>query len=314
MKLSRIICASDSGEVSTAVLSYAMALAEWEDADLRVVHVAGSQQHAPYVPAASGARATTVVVPGGDPAAAIVDYARGVRADLIVIGATLARPGAEQRGRLAEVVARDAHCPTLIVPLSLPYRRNELPFRNILCPVDFSPSSVLACERALRLTQQAGGTLTLLHVLDEFRNPSGDVRLLPPEDYALRLAEARARLTAAISEESLNWSHVGVHVSIGATDVHILAAAHRQGVDLIVMGLTPRPNITPGSAYSMVERVAAQAGCPVLVVRAPVGSATWEAEYEAPGRHRNSNASELSQVSAMRRTSSLVGEPAMSVE
>jgi nucleotide-binding universal stress UspA family protein len=150
MKLSRIICASDSGEVSVAVLSYAMALAEWEDADLRVVHVAGSQQeHALHVPAVSRARATTVVVPGGDPAAAIVDYARGVRADLIVIGATLARPGVEQRGRLAEVVARDAHCPTLIVPLGLPFRRDELPFRNILCPVDCSPSSVRACDRAL---------------------------------------------------------------------------------------------------------------------------------------------------------------------
>jgi nucleotide-binding universal stress UspA family protein len=170
MKLSRIVCASDSREVSAAVLSYAMALAEWEDADLRVVHVAGSrQEHALYVPVVSRTRATTVVVPGGDPAAAIVGYARGVRADLIVIGATLPRSGAEQRGRLAEVVARDAHCPTLIVPLSLPHRRDELPFRNILCPVDFSPSSVLACERALRLAQQAGGTLTLLHVLDEFR-------------------------------------------------------------------------------------------------------------------------------------------------
>jgi nucleotide-binding universal stress UspA family protein len=287
MNVSCIVCASDSSDPSAMALAFALTLADRERAELHVVHLADTaadrSTHVPFVVAPE--RATIHAVSGGDPVTAVVHYARRVRADLIIVGATLAAPGIDRRGRLAEVIARDAHCPTVIVPIAMLHRRDELPFRNILCPVDFSPGSVLAYERALKLTQEAGGTLTLLHVVDEFRNPRGGVRILRSDERQLRMAEARARLRLGIAEESLNWCHVGVHVSAGASDVHIVAEARRLGADLIAMGHTSRAGALSAPIGSIVGRVAAQVACPVLVLRAMSGSPGWDEAYDASDRH-----------------------------
>jgi nucleotide-binding universal stress UspA family protein len=282
MNLSCIVCASDSSDMARSVVASAMALAEWEDAELHVVQLADpvSERNGPSLVVRE--RSTTVVR-GGDPARAVIDHARNVRADLIVVGATLAAPATSQPVWLPEVISRDAHCPTLIVPLVTLQRREELPFRNVLCPVDFSPNSVIAYERALTITQRAGGTLTLLHVVDEFRDRSGEVRILAADERQLRVAEARGRLRLAISEGPLNWCHVGFHVSAGAADVHILAEARRLNADLIVMGLTSRANTEfPTRLPLVVGRVAAQAACPVLVVRATPGAPGWDEAYDTP--------------------------------
>jgi nucleotide-binding universal stress UspA family protein len=289
MNLSCIVCAIDRADTSPAVLASAMALAAWDNAELHVLHLADGTSESTSPAPSFVARATvTTIVRTGDPAAAIVDHARRVRADLIVVGVAL---GSDRLGRPAEVIARDAHCPTFIVPLAAPHKREELPYRNILCPIDFSPGSVIAYERALTLTQDAGGTLTLLHVVDDVRDDKGLVRILRHDERQLRIAEARVRLRMAIAEESLNWCHVGVHVTAGAADVHILAEARRLGADLIVMGLTPRVGAGPTRAGSMPGRVAAQAACPVLVLRATAGSSGWDDVYDARER-RDALASE----------------------
>jgi nucleotide-binding universal stress UspA family protein len=283
MNLSCIVCAIDRADTSPAVLASAMALAAWDNAELHVLHLADSTSESTSPAPSFVARATeTTIVRSGDPAAAIVDHARRVRADLIVVGAAL---GSNRLGWLAEVIARVAHCPTFIVPLAAPHKREELPYRNILCPIDFSPGSVIAYERALTLTQDAGGTLTLLHVVDDVRDDKGLVRILRDDERQLRIVEARGRLRMAISEESLNWCHVGVHVTAGAADVHILAEARRLGADLIVMGLTPRVGAVPTRVGSMPGRVGAQAACPVLVLRATAGSSGWDDVYDARERH-----------------------------
>jgi nucleotide-binding universal stress UspA family protein len=283
MNLSCIVCAIDRADTSPAVLASAMALAAWDNAELHVLHLADPTSELASPAPSFVARATeTAIVRSGDPAAAIVDHARRVRADLIVVGAAL---GSDRLGRLAEVIARDAHCPTFIVPLAASHKREELPYRNILCPIDFSPGSMIAYERALTLTQDAGGTLTLLHVVDDVRDDKGLVRILRDDERQLRIAEARVRLRMAISEESLNWCHVGVHVTAGAADVHILAEARRLGADLIVMGLTPRVGAVPTRVGSMPDRVAAQAACPVLVLRATAGSSVWDDVYDARELH-----------------------------
>jgi nucleotide-binding universal stress UspA family protein len=285
MKFSSIVCVIDSADTSRAVLASATALAAWHNAKVHVVHLADpmSGPAAPtpaFVPRAH----ETTIVRSGDPATAIVGHARRIRADLIVVGATLAAPGIERLGWLAEVIARDAHCPTVMLPLAATHKRDELPYRNILCPIDFSPGSVVAYERALTLTQEAGGTLTLLHVVDDFRDRQGNIRFLSADERLLRMAEARARLQMGISDASLNWCHVGVHVTAGAADVHIVAEARRLGADLIVMGLTPRVGAVPTRLGSMVGRVAAQAACPVLALRAAAGSPGWDDAYDAPER------------------------------
>jgi Universal stress protein family len=95
----------------------------------------------------------------------------------------------------------------------------------------------------------------------------------------------------------LNWCHVGVHVTAGAADVHIVAEARRLGADLIVLGLTPRLGPVPRRVGSMVGRVAAQTACPVLVLRAGAGSPGWDDAYDASERRSALDFEELVPVS-----------------
>jgi nucleotide-binding universal stress UspA family protein len=307
MNFSRIVCASDSSEMSRSVLAFAVALAKWEDADLHVLHLTDrGEESRMQLPLMRGQRPATMLVRDDDPAGAIVARAADVDADLIVVGASLAATRTDHLGRLAESIAHRAECATLIAPLAAPHRREELPFRNILCPVDFSAGSVRAYDHALWLTQQAGGTLTLLHVVDEFRDRQGNVRVLQPLERQLRIAEARARLKLAIADESLNWCHVGVHVTAGAADVHIVAEAHRLHTDLIVMAMTPDvANST--RAVSMVGRVARQVACPVLVVPATSGSPTWDDAHDGRERIRALGQEQLASVLAVSKSASHVG-------
>lgn len=122
MNLSCIVCAIDSAESSPIVLASAIALAESEHAELQIVHLTDTSSP-PNLPSPVIRERSTTVVCGGDPAAAVLDRARTVRADLIVVGTMLSAPGAERAeraekiGDLAEMIARDAHCPTWVVPL-----------------------------------------------------------------------------------------------------------------------------------------------------------------------------------------------------
>ena len=41
-----------------------------------------------------------------------------------------------------------------------------MPFKRVLVAVDYSPNSRIALEYAAQLTQEVGGTLTVVHVWD----------------------------------------------------------------------------------------------------------------------------------------------------
>jgi hypothetical protein len=79
-----------------------------------------------------------VLVETGPPANQILERARSLPADLIVMG-THGEGGFRHLvlGSVAEKVLRQATCPLLTVP---PHARatSKLPFKRLLCPVDFS--------------------------------------------------------------------------------------------------------------------------------------------------------------------------------
>jgi nucleotide-binding universal stress UspA family protein len=118
-------------------------------------------------------------------------------------------------GSVAEKVLRQAACPVLTVP---PRTRatSTLPFKRILCPVDFSDSSRSALDFALSLVREADADLTILHVLEwpdalppnrpvptlAFRDAAErDVRAMLAQRVAIRrYASARARPIARFSK------------------------------------------------------------------------------------------------------------------
>ena len=143
ISIKRIVCAVDFSDYSDHAQRYAVGLAEVFGAELRLVHVV----ELPFLPTYSLAGVPALVLPveqveegarermqeavdacraihadtegevrTGSPFVEVIDYAREVEADLIVVG-THGRTGLSHMliGSVAEKIVRKAPCPVLSV-------------------------------------------------------------------------------------------------------------------------------------------------------------------------------------------------------
>lgn len=299
VQFTNILCPVDFTESSTRALGHAATLARWYDARLTVLHVVPTFDPALLRPTelegsvqfvqppsrddvtselgraveATGAALPTVelAVDSGDPVTTIVDRAIATPADLVVMG-THGRGGFERLllGSVTEKVLRKAPCPVLTVP---PHATGTLPaevrFKHILCPVDFSESSLQAIGFALDLARQADGVVTLLHVVEWLPEvePETFAQFNVP-DYRRHLVEdARARLQRLTVGEPRWWSEIKETVAIGRSHREILRVATDTSADLIVMGAQGRGGVGLALFGSTTQQVVRAAACPVLTVR-----------------------------------------------
>ncbi len=169
------------------------------------------------------------------------------KSDLIVIGSH-GRSGFERLllGSITEKVLRKATCPVMVVP---PCAGDAAPsgavhFSRILCPVDFSGSSLTALTYATSLAEEADAHLTALHVVEI---PAGLYEASATFDVAeFRMAAeaaSRKRLYELIPDSVRTYCEVETVVSEGRTSREILRLAAEQKSDLIVMGTGVVPRI-----------------------------------------------------------------------
>jgi nucleotide-binding universal stress UspA family protein len=295
ISLKKILVPTDFGEAADAALAYARALARNFDASIDLVHVvedAAARMYAGEVFIAvpptlqkdieDAARrelaprlidndpdplqVRPVVLTSNAPALTIVQYAKEMAIDLIVMG-THGRSGFERLalGSVTEKILRKATCPVLAVPPGDQHPA-ERPFRTLLCPTDFSQAGDAAVAYA-RFIARLGGTTTLLlmNVVEwPFGHTSGDDAVT-----GLRLsleADARDqlhRLTQAEPDSGLNIQAVAASGNPGRD---IVDAARARLADLIVMGVTGRGAIDLALLGSTTYRVVRHAPCPVLTV------------------------------------------------
>ena len=195
MNITRILCPIDFSDVSQHALEQATRLAGWFEARLTVLHVfnqvflpvpglampsygsdvafSAEEQHRlssdleRWVEPTRRAGVTVdVAIEPGAPIPHILAAAKTLPADLIVMG-THGTAGFEHLvlGSVTEKVLRKASCPVLTVPPRA-IATTAVPFRHVLCAVDFSDSSVAALGAALAIAQEADAQLSILHVLD----------------------------------------------------------------------------------------------------------------------------------------------------
>jgi nucleotide-binding universal stress UspA family protein len=299
--IKRILCPVDLSETSRRALTHAVALARWYEARVTVLHVFqlfGPPQLMPADPGPMISPYPTrdvltadvtrfieplkdsdvpfdVIVEEGHVARTIVETSARLPADLIVMG-THGRGGVDRLmlGSVTEKVLRRAGRPVLIVPPATAAVPPPVRFDRILCPVDFGPSSMKGLEYALSLAQEAGGTLTALHVVESL-----DVEWLPDVAVEARLGltslrrqredEARDRLRAAIPAQARDWCHPVELVATGKPYPEILRVAQEISADLIVIGVAGRGAVDLMFFGSTTNHVVRAATCPVLTVRAP---------------------------------------------
>jgi nucleotide-binding universal stress UspA family protein len=171
-------------------------------------------------------------------------------------------------GSVTEKVLRRANCLVLTVPPPAA-ARSTLPFKRLLCPVDFSEPSISALEYALSIAQESDGRLTVLHVFDW---PTHDELSLEgvldvPAFRRQREDEARHRLATLIPEDARNWCAPEPTLRHGKPYREILAVAETEHIDLVVMGVHGRNALDVMLFGSNTNQVVRRASCPVLTLK-----------------------------------------------
>ena len=150
--------------------------------------------------------------------------------------------------------------------------------KNFLVPTDFSSEAHHAYEVALQLAHHAGGTVTLLHVLEDMEEAGGGFSTLgstlggPGIDaiYPIKLMEAtKRRLRGLMVEAAEVAGDVPVQEAIktGPVGAGILKAIQRFNTDLVVMGARSDGATAHFFVSSTTERMIRLAPCPVLTVK-----------------------------------------------
>lgn len=213
------------------------------------------------------------VVSEGSPVYEIITAAKKLETDMIILS-THGFTGLKRvlLGSTAERVVRHAHCPVLTVRRragtpARPANARNLPWKQILVPLDFSLTSLRALEVAVPLAREAGAGLSLLHVIEPENYAAGmvDVVLLLPESTQTSNAETNlAQVAQRFVPAPLRKA---ARVERGRAASVIVETAAAEKVDLIVLsthGHTGWERLLMGST---TEHVVRHAGCPVLVVR-----------------------------------------------
>ena len=297
--VARVLCPVDFSDGSRTALMHALALGRWYGAKLTVLHVfsevpivettaAGlgidfSGAAAPvdaaqieerlheFVSATPGnVGADIVVCVAGSVREAILRKAAETQADLIVLGSR-GFTGLTRLvlGSTAESVLRHSTTPVLIVPPHAPDRPHAgVPFKRIVCAVDFEADSYAALHYAFDFAQQSDAVLTLLHVLQMPSRSASELGadINPDEARQTLTQEARSRLEALVPESARTYCSVHAEVTEGYPAEEILRLATQGDADLIIMGVRGRDALDVTLFGSYTRAVVHAASCPVLTV------------------------------------------------
>jgi len=294
--IKRILCPVDFSEFSRHALDSAVAIARQQHAAITALYVIppiqttypaiGLGAYVPYVYTVDDLKefqktlerfvaAVDYPVAAVSVEAVVVDEilkrAADLPADLIVMG-THGRSGFDRLvlGSVAERVLVKAKCPVLTVPrraADVAPLAGRL-FQNVVCPIDFSPSSLAALQYAEGLAR-AGANLRVLHVVE--RLPSW--QLVPAmanggsDDPLVVMQQARERVHSVIPAGRPPTGTVQELVTEGDAGDEILRVAADSHADVIVMGAHAGHAGLLGFG-STTHDVLRGATCPVLSIRA----------------------------------------------
>jgi nucleotide-binding universal stress UspA family protein len=203
----------------------------------------------------------------GTPAAQILQVARQMKAQLIVICKHSGTERAKLLGRTAMSVLYDAPCPVVLVPPE----RGATPWRlhHVLVPHDGTPRTSAALRPAAELADRARAELLVAHVTASKAGPAEPGSFTTP-----RYVDQPQHEWPAWSNEFLNrlacicpLGHLHVRVSLAHGDpaAEILRLSESQSTDLIVLawrGKWDQPHA------AVLKDILRDAHCPTMVVRA----------------------------------------------
>lgn len=291
-KLSRILAPTDFSAGGIRALAHASAVAERTGAELHVLHVrifnrnvygwsaipnvkdveriVADQAREDMAKAIEGLSPDVVhdVVADTRAAPAILRYVDKHDIDLVVMG-THARKGISRvfLGSITAEVLR--HTPTSLLAIGPEHAVPDDQYQHILAPVDFSGSATSSLQQASAIAHQHQAQLSVMHSIEPnasmafygLDEPSGSMR-----------KHAEDALEKLLSETELAQTAANKRIVAGPAEDQIVAQAHEQHSDLIVMGTVGLSGLERLLVGSTTERVMRKAPCAVLAHRGVV----WE--------------------------------------
>jgi len=210
-------------------------------------------------------------IPSKPPADVVLEYAKDLQADVLVMG-THGRRGARRflLGSVTEEVVRRSICPVLTI------RKQKKVYlmpsvHKILVPIDFSDASKKLVDLAAEFALKLDAKLTLMHVVDiEFYPYYGltedPVRLI--ERNMIDIAMDKLNDTVEMLRDQgvrANWE-----TDTGRTVRVVNEYAERKEIDLILVGSHGRSGFDRLMLGSISEKVLRSAPCPVMIMNTSV--------------------------------------------
>lgn len=219
----------------------------------------------------------------GVPWEAVFRTAQEVGSDLIVVGphtiTDKARDTAGERGFMggtADGIIRLAGCPVMIVSRAISL--DELIFKNIIVGMDFSPSCAAAVCMAAIIAHFTQAFVFTFHMLPIAPYPKHSPQAIQAERIRLqqRMNTVCIELLGGIGHQYF--------VKPGARPFdELLRFARQVKADLIIMGSHTKEKRGKWYSGSVVQQVACQAGCPVIVVNGPEALSPWRKRPQIAG-------------------------------
>ena len=300
--IDRVLCPVDLSSSSRLALQHALAIARWYEAKVTVLHVfrqvpvvdtaaaaLGAGLYAPPVALPEVDRkevqrhvaefvahtpgtgnAAVHVCEGINVREEILREAEAVGADLLVLGSH-GLTGVKRLvlGSVAENVLRHALTPVLIVPPhASAATASGVPFKRIVCAVDFDADSYRALRYALDLAQESDAQLTLMHAvaMPAVHVGAEDLTIDVESIRDTVMRNARARLDTLVPGDARAYCSVHAEVVEGPAHQAVLGLATEVNADLIIMGVHSRAAFDVAVFGSTTQAVVRAAHCPVLTV------------------------------------------------
>jgi len=202
---------------------------------------------------------------------AIVDLAREVGADLVVMG-TRGHTGLKHvlLGSVAEHTVRDGPCAVLTVKGGEMTAMGTI--EKIIVAVDFSEHADQALEVAVEFAKQFGAELHLVHALDVRIPVMTPYEVVIPTAFIEQARGAVAsKLEVLVQKVATEGVTATSHVSEVPAASAIVDLAEKLGADLIVMGTRGHTGLKHVLLGSVAERTLRHAPCSVLTVKTSSG-------------------------------------------
>lgn len=141
-------------------------------------------------------------------------------------------------------------------------------YKHIVVATDFSKSSGLALEEAIRLALRHQARLSLLHVIDDRVTTYSDILdLAPPELEAKIRQDAQSQIEKQLLTQPQKTVQCDVEILVGKPFAEISRFCNEEDASLLVVGQTGASFLERLLLGSTAERLLRHADAPLLLVK-----------------------------------------------